>query len=78
MSDASPIVGETYLLKEPDYRFGTGPLLVRVARVIAPVEFDTEVWWQVEALCRPPGADMPGQPRELYIRADRLAAALRS
>lgn len=77
MSDTSPAVGATYSLTEDDYKFGTEPLIARVTRVIQPVEFDAEVWWHVEALCRPPGASQPGQRRELYLRADRLQNTLR-
>jgi hypothetical protein len=36
-------------LAESQYRFGVGPILVRSIRVLAPVEFDGEPWWQIRA-----------------------------
>lgn len=79
---AGPIVGAVYLLAENDYRFGLGALLVRVTRVMAPVEFGeggrTELWWHVEAVCCVPHHTGPGQQRSLYLRAAGLPTARRS
>jgi hypothetical protein len=78
--DASPVVGTTYHLEEPEYRFGTGPILARVTHVVGPVDFgaggQVSTWWEVEAVCKPPGTPYPGQPRQLYIRGDRLVIAV--
>jgi hypothetical protein len=81
MSDVSPAVGCTYSLTENDYRYGVGPLIVRVNRVIEPADFgeggSVDVWWRVEAMCRHPSdTSRPGRPRDLYVRADRLSATL--
>jgi hypothetical protein len=77
MTSLRPVVGMTYLLDEQAYKFGAGSLLVRVTRIIGPVDFGqagtVQTWWEVEAMCRPPTATSPGQPRTIYLRADRLA-----
>jgi hypothetical protein len=57
-------------------------LIAQVTKVMEPADFGeggtVAVWWHVEAVCRHPAESArPGQPRELYIRADRLATALR-
>jgi hypothetical protein len=78
VSDGGPVVGATYALQESDYKFGTGPLMVQVTRVIEPVLFDADTWWHVEGMCRHPAdPSWPGHARELYIRADRLPGAIR-
>lgn len=74
----SPVMGATYRLADEDYKYGRGPLLARITRVIAPIEFGEAgtctLWWQVEAMCRHPNMVGPGQRRELYIRAGQLPA----
>jgi hypothetical protein len=73
VSAPEPKVGSTYALNESDYRFGLGPLIVQVTKIIGPVIFDRESWWHVEAACRHPAdPPWPGHVRELYVRADRL------
>jgi hypothetical protein len=68
-----PEIGAVYRLSEADYRFGLGSLLVKVTRVIAPVLFDAETWFHVEARCKYP--DSAGEPfdRELYVREAALS-----
>ncbi len=44
-----PLAGQTYQLAEDDYRFGEGPLMARVTRVVRPILFDNEPWWEVNA-----------------------------
>ncbi len=63
-----PEVGRTYRLDESEYRFGKGPLLVRVVRVVSEVVFDGEVWWSVEAVVKHPQGTGPGHERHLYLR----------
>lgn len=43
-----PAVGHTYLLKESDYRFGTGKILVTVTNVVEKTEYNGEPWWTVQ------------------------------
>jgi hypothetical protein len=71
-SEGRPVVGETYALGDPDYRFGVGPLLARVTRVIRQTVFADEPWWEIEAMAKPPGSVGPGAARDLYVRADAL------
>jgi hypothetical protein len=79
--DESPVIGQTYLLREADYRYGVGPLLVRVTKVLEPSHFGeggkVEVWWLIEAMTKPPDATGPGLQRELYVRASSLPRAIR-
>ncbi|MDT4992297.1 MAG: hypothetical protein QOH97_2189, partial [Actinoplanes sp.] len=37
MTRPSPVVGETYRLADADYRYGIGPLLLKVTKVIKVV-----------------------------------------
>lgn len=67
-----PVVGATYRLDEADYRYGRGPLIVRVTAVVAPVDYGGESWWHVEAMCAVPHLVGPGRPRTLYLRAAAL------
>lgn len=73
MTSARPVVGQTYNLRDQDYRYGLGSLEARVTRVFTPVDFGVdgvvEVWWDVEAVCKAPGMTGQGQERALYIRA---------
>lgn len=77
----SPVIGGWYLLGEDDYKFGQGPLLVRVTRVLGPVEFgegaSAALWWRVQAVCTVPQHTGPGQQRSLYVRSDCLEGARR-
>ena len=79
--DAVPVVGAFYLLDESDYRYGAGPLLIRVTRVIGPTEFGeggrVDAWWEVEAYAKPPSYTGTGPQRHLYVRADCLTSARR-
>ena len=43
-----PVVGHAYQLKEPDYQFGVGTVLLIVTRVVEQIEYDREPWWWVE------------------------------
>ncbi|MDT5031946.1 MAG: hypothetical protein QOC94_2117 [Actinoplanes sp.] len=70
-----PEIGRVYRLNEPDYRYGVGPLAVRVTRVIREALYDNEPWWEVEGMCKNPTYDGPGQERLLYVRAAALDTA---
>ncbi len=71
------MVGVAYLMDDDAYKFGTGSLLVRVTRIVGPVDFGqggaVETWWEVEAMCKPPATTLPAHLRGIYLRADRLA-----
>ena len=56
-------------LAEEQYKFGRGPLLCRVVRVIAPVVFDEVLWWHVQGECACGTRESHGgwQDRELYV-----------
>lgn len=75
------MVGDTYLLSDADYRYGLGPLLCRVTQVLMPVDYGedgrVEIWWEVEAMCKPPGTVGPAQTRQLYVRAAGISNARR-
>ncbi|MDT5040117.1 MAG: hypothetical protein QOE51_1102 [Actinoplanes sp.] len=43
-----PEAGAIYKLAEADYRFGVGPLLVKVTKIVSEIVFDNEPWWDVE------------------------------
>lgn len=76
MTDEGPAISRTYLLAEDDYRYGVGPLLVRVTKVLEPAEFgDGDLWWLVEAMCKHPQVGGPGHHRTLYVRAPSLGNA---
>ncbi|GAB1640937.1 hypothetical protein [Krasilnikovia sp. MM14-A1259] len=72
-----PEVGATYEITEKDYRYGLGPLVVRVTAIVAEVEYDGEPWWDVEAVARVPGSVGPDGGRRLYLRATALRNARR-
>ena len=70
----TPVIGRTYALGEDDYRYGVGPLLIRVVRVIERTHFGDpdDPWFRVLAVVTVPGMVGPGRERELYVRAGSL------
>lgn len=44
-----PVVGHAYQVKEADYRYGTGTILVVVTGVLGEIEYQGEQWWRVKA-----------------------------
>lgn len=73
-----PEAGTVYRLGENDYRYGVGPLVVKVTKVIAETVFDNQPWWDVEGLAKHPDYVGPGQERRLYMRAASLRTARRT
>lgn len=67
-----PEVGRVYSLSEADYQYGTGPLVVRVTRVVRQTTYGNERWWEVEGTAKNPNFDGPGVERFLYVRAAAL------
>ncbi|MDT5034493.1 MAG: hypothetical protein QOC94_4664 [Actinoplanes sp.] len=78
MTRPSPVVGETYRLADAEYRYGLGPLLVKVTKVLKVVKYDDEPWWEVEGVAKNPEYAGPGQPRVLYVKAASLKNARRT
>lgn len=74
----TPEIGRIYRLTEADYKFGVGPLAVRVTRVIREALYDNEPWWEVEGVAKNPTYNGPGQERILYVRGSALAPHLRN
>ncbi len=63
-----PEVGRTYQLGEGDYRYGRGPLVVRITSIHGEAVFDREIWWSVDAVAKHPQAVGPRRERHLYVR----------
>ncbi|MBL7259952.1 hypothetical protein [Paractinoplanes lichenicola] len=66
-------VGTVWTFAEEDYRYGIGPLRIRLDRVLAgsPLQHDGDLWYEVE------GVEMSDQglvvgPRRVTVRASRL------
>lgn len=78
MTVPTPMVGETYLLADEDYQYGSGPLLCRVTKVVRETVYANEPWWEVTAMCKPPTSASPAYERQLYINASILKSARRS
>lgn len=78
-SHVPPLPGEFYALSEESYRYGVGPVLVRIVTVNALLPYHGEPWWQVTAdyTLGTPERHAPGwRPVEFYLRAEGLASAL--
>lgn len=72
-----PVPRAVYALREEDYRYGLGPIVVKVTKVLDESVFDNEPWWNVECYAKHPAAEGPGQPRTMYIRAASLRTTSR-
>lgn len=44
-----PQVGHAYQVKEADYCYGTGTILVQVTAVLGQIEYKGEPWWRLKA-----------------------------
>jgi len=65
--------GNVLTLAEADYRYGVGPLRIRVERVDRnhPATYEGEVWYPVEGVqLRSDGAEL--RRREVLVKAARL------
>ena len=65
--------GTVWTFSEADYRFGAGPLRMRIDRVLAsaPVQHDGDLWYEVEGVEMSDQGQVVG-PRRVTIRASRL------
>jgi hypothetical protein len=59
-----PKPGMLLRLKESDYKFGSGPLLCKVGRVIEEVILDDASWWRITGECASGTLDHHGGWRE--------------
>lgn len=77
---AGPRVGDIFVLPEDDYRYGLGPVIARIVRVVGPVDYRDEPWWAVEADVADgtPDNHCGWSPRSLYVRESTLAANRRA
>ena len=69
----APQPGQTFVLSEQDYRYGLGPVVARILKLIEVVTYDNEPWWQVEAdVAQGTPRNHGGWvQRQLYIRQSR-------
>jgi hypothetical protein len=75
-----PAVGATYFLKESDYRFGTGQILVTVTNIVEQTEYNGEPWWTIQGQVRTAIPDYLGgwefreflQVREANLHRERI------
>ena len=65
-----PQPGETFVLTDQDYRYGAGPIIVRISKVIAQVQYGNKPWWHVKAEAANGTPENHGgwHCREVYIR----------
>lgn len=65
-----PQAGDTFILSDRDYRYGSGPIVARIKNVVSLVEYDNEPWWRIEADAAngTPQSHGGWHCRELYIR----------
>ncbi|GAB7052668.1 hypothetical protein [Catenuloplanes indicus] len=63
--------GDELTLKEQDYKFGVGQLMIIVEQILERVTLDGELWVRVRGLCRRAPTDA-GAVREIYLRVSAL------
>ncbi|MGK5682756.1 hypothetical protein [Actinoplanes sp. URMC 104] len=70
--------GTIWTFAEEDYRYGIGPLRIRISRVLAgaPLQQDGDVWYEVEGVEVSDQGQVIG-PRRATIRASRLPTVRR-
>lgn len=70
MTASAPRVDDVFVLPEPDYRYGVGPIVARILTVVGPVEYRGERWWSVTADVANGTPDNHGgwSHRGLYLR----------
>jgi hypothetical protein len=61
------------VLAEADYRYGVGPLRIRVERIdrANPARYDGEIWYPIEGI-QVTGDGTELRRREVLVRANRL------
>lgn len=76
MADGVPALrpGEVLSLPDDDYRYGVGPIVAHVVRIVGKVPYHGEPWWMVEAEVAEGTPDSHGSwnRRELYVREETL------
>ncbi len=63
--------GTVWIFAEADYRFGAGPLRIHIDRVLAPLQHDGDLWYEVEGVEISDQGQVIG-PRRVTVRASRL------
>ncbi|MBU2668917.1 hypothetical protein KOI35_35945 [Actinoplanes bogorensis] len=78
MTIESRPAGTIWTFAEEDYRFGAGPLRIRIERVLAsaPLQHDGDLWYEVEGVEMSDQGQVVG-PRRVTVRASRLPTARR-
>lgn len=76
----APRPGEILVLGEAAYRFGIGPVVLRVAEIVGLVEFDGLPWWEVagEVANGTPARHGGWVGRTVYVDAAAIPAARRA
>ncbi|GAB2577740.1 hypothetical protein Aab01nite_11190 [Paractinoplanes abujensis] len=71
--------GTVWTFAEEDYRYGVGPLRIRLNRVLAgsPLQHDGDLWFEVEGIEVTDQGHVIG-PRRATIRASRLPTIRRA
>lgn len=71
-----PELGMRLYLREQDYKFGTGPVVCTVTRVINLVRFDGLPWWHIEGSCAAGTLLDHGDfgDRDLYVASSAVPA----
>ena len=70
----TPVSGRVRVFAEPDYRYGAGELRLIIEHIdrAHPQRYDGETWYEVRGT-QVTEAGHPLGPRQVFIRADRLA-----
>ncbi len=71
---SAPHVGDVLVLAESDYRFGVGPLWIRVDRVDGSISTADGLWWRIAGMCRHVPTDSGGHCA-VDVRAGAIPAA---
>ena len=71
-----PQPGMWLYLREEDYKFGKGPMVCEVVRIINLVRFDDVPWWHIQGSCAEGTLVNHGgwHDRELYVISSAVRA----
>ncbi len=73
MSSPDVPIGAVVRLAEPDYMYGTGPLILRVTRVGVPTQLRDGSWVDLEGTeLRADGTVFRPEPRHVLVRLQAL------